>query len=398
MSRRRIIVLGGGIAGLSTAHSLARSQGQAGEVEVTLVERERRHDVHSTGRSAEILRVAVNDPITRALALETDRLFEDPVAAGLDAESLVDRTGLLVLNSGAPSWTADLERRGIVTRPDAASLRRLAPDLREAEDALRLEGRAYWFERGGRIRGERLVASLVSSAQRAGVTLLRNAGDAEVVSERGAVRGVRLHDGRLLDAEDVVVAAGAWSGPMARGLGVDLPLRTTRRHMFMTSPDPGSAPDSSSDSGSDSDSDSGRGNTAPVVWDDDAAFYIRREGSRWGISICDVLEASTQAPLYPVDPEIERMATEAVAGWVRRPGAALPLERGWSGFRDLSPDDRPILGPDPRLGGLHWCCGLGGHGMTLSLGLGRAAASAILGQPTELAAQCTVGRFESVLA
>ena len=36
--------------------------------------------------------------------------------------------------------------------------------------------------------------------------------------------------------------------------------------------------------------------------------------------------------------------------------------------------------------------------MTLSLGLGRAAASAVLGQPTALAAQCTVGRFESVPA
>ncbi|MGB0332129.1 MAG: FAD-dependent oxidoreductase, partial [Planctomycetota bacterium] len=80
--------------------------------------------------------------------------------------------------------------------------------------------------------------------------------------------------------------------------------------------------------------------------------------------------------------------------WVRDPGGAVPLQETWSGFRDLSPDDRPILGPDPRLIGLHWCCGLGGHGMTLSLGLGRAAASAVLGRPTELATQCTVGRFE----
>ena len=77
MTRRRIIVLGGGVGGLSTAHALARD----GDADVTLVEREARHDVHSTGRSAEILRVAVDDPVTRALALETeelDRVYDLP--------------------------------------------------------------------------------------------------------------------------------------------------------------------------------------------------------------------------------------------------------------------------------------------------------------------------------
>lgn len=371
MNRRRIIVLGGGIAGLSTAHALALE----GEVDVTLVEREPRHDAHSTGRSAEILRVAVDDPVTRALALETDRLLDDPRGAGLDAEQLVERTGLIVLADAEPPWADDLGRRGLALRADASSLRDRVRDLRESADALRLDGRAHWIERGGRILGARLVAALARGARRAGATLVRSAGDAEVLVDAGRVRGVRLPSGQRLEADGVVVAAGAWSGPIARRLGLDLPLRTTRRHMFLSAPAPGDA-------------------APPVVWDDDAAFYIRREGSRWGLSVCDVREAAPEAPLYPVTPGVERRAAEALAAWVRGPGGAVPLEESWSGFRDLSPDDRPILGPDPRLPGLHWCCGLGGHGMTLSLGVGRAAASTVLGRPTELATQCTVGRFE----
>ena len=372
MSRRRVIVLGGGVAGLSTAHALALEE----DVHVTLVEREPRHDAHSTGRSAEILRVAVDDPVTRGLSLETDRLLDDPRAAGLDVDSLVERTGLMVLADAHPAWADDLERRGISTRAEADSLRHRVPDLQEAEDALRLEGRAHWIERGGRILGGRLVASLARCARRRGATLVRSAGDTEVMVEGGRVRGVRVQGGASIDADDVVVAAGAWSGPIAGGLGLDLPLRTTRRHMFLSAPAPARA-------------------EPPVVWDDDAAFYIRREGSRWGLSICDVRDAAPEPPLYPVDPGTQRRAARALAAWIRGPVA---LERSWSGFRDLSPDDRPILGPDSRLPGLHWCCGLGGHGMTLSLGLGRAAATAVLGRPTELAAQCTVERFEFVPA
>jgi len=372
VSRRRVVVLGGGIAGLSTAHALALDGG----VDVTLVEREPRHDAHSTGRSAEILRVAVDDPVTRGLSLETDRLLDDPRGAGLDAGPLVERTGLIVLADDDPPWADDLERRGLSLRADASSLRHRVADLQESEGALRLGGRAHWIERGGRILGDRLVASLARCAHRAGATFVRSAGDAEVLVDGRRVRGVRIRSGERIAADQVVVAAGAWTGPIARGLGLDLPLRTTRRHMFLSAPAPGgpAAP--------------------PVVWDDDDAFYIRREGTRWGLSICDVAEAAPAAPLYPVDPGVERRAAEALAAWVQPSAGPVALETSWSGFRDLSPDDRPILGPDPRQPGLHWCCGLGGHGMTLSLGLGRAAASAVLGHPTELAAQCTVERFE----
>ncbi|MDG1491667.1 MAG: FAD-dependent oxidoreductase [Planctomycetota bacterium] len=376
MSRRRVIVLGGGIAGLSTAYFLARDGG----VKVTLVEREPRHDAHSTGRSAEILRVAVDDPVTRALALETDRSLEDPASTGLDDGRLIERSGLVVLRTAEPTWAEDLQRRGLSTRVGAAFLAQVAPEIEVPERDSPLDRRAHWVERGGRIQGARLVASLARGASAAGATILRSAGEAQVLEERGAVRGVRVHGGQRLEADQVVVAAGAWSGAVARTLGLDLPLRTTRRQMFLTEPD-GLSP-----------------TPPPVIWDDDAEFYIRREGSRWAVSVCEVLDAAAPDHHYPIHPELRARAAEAVRMWIKGPRPPLTLERGWSGFRDLSPDDRPILGPDSRLAGLHWCCGLGGHGMTLSLGVGRASASAVLGRPTELAAQCTMKRFESVPA
>ena len=370
MSRRELIVLGGGVAGLSTAAFLAREEG----VRVTLVEREARHDAHSTGRSAEILRVAVDDPVTRALALDSAAALEAPATAGLDAGPLVERTGLAVLTDGEPPWAEELEARGVSVRQDLAFLSERAPHA-ASEDA-----RVHWLAGGGRIRGQHLVASLARSARRSGATLLRSAGPAEALTADGRAVGVRLAGGRTLEADDVVVAAGAWSGPIARALGLDLPLRTTRRHMFLTDADPGgpAAP--------------------PVVWDDAAGVYLRREGRRWGLSVCDVLDGGVDPVDYSVDPAVLERAVEAVRRWIPGPEGPLGIAHGWSGLRDLTPDDRPILGPDPRMPGLHWCCGLGGHGMTLSIGVGRAAAAAVLGRPHPHAERCEVGRFESVPA
>lgn len=51
----------------------------------------------------------------------------------------------------------------------------------------------------------------------------------------------------------------------------------------------------------------------------------------------------------------------------------------WSGVRTLTPDDRPIIGLDPEVAGLFWIAGLGGHGMSVSAGVGRLASELLLG-------------------
>ncbi|MEM9382777.1 MAG: FAD-dependent oxidoreductase [Planctomycetota bacterium] len=369
--RRRVGVLGGGIAGVSTAAFLA----QEPEVEVTLVEREPRHDTHSTGRSAEILRVAVDDPVTRAMARASSALLASPSQAGLGRADLVERTGLFVVTAGnEPAWAEELEASGDAERADLERLRARAPHFVPRGD------RVHWLPAGGRVRAERLVPALVRAAVARGARFVRSAGPAAVDVEAGAVRGVVLANGRRIDCDDVVVAAGAWTLGIARSMGLDLELRPTRRHMFLTSPA------------------ARHPLGAPVVWDDAAGFYARTDPDGWGISMCDVVDAApSQAPPYPVEDAARARALSLAERHLPRAAGEPPVEvvDGWSGFRDLTPDDRPILGPDDRVAGLSWCAGLGGHGMTLSLSVGRSAAAAALGRPDPFAERCRRERFEA---
>jgi D-arginine dehydrogenase len=52
-------------------------------------------------------------------------------------------------------------------------------------------------------------------------------------------------------------------------------------------------------------------------------------------------------------------------------------------MRTVTEDDLPVVGPDPDVGGLFWVAALGGHGMSISAGIGRFAAELLLGRPVD---------------
>jgi D-arginine dehydrogenase len=47
--------------------------------------------------------------------------------------------------------------------------------------------------------------------------------------------------------------------------------------------------------------------------------------------------------------------------------ATATVRRYWAGLRTFAPDRNLVVGRDPRVLGLSWLAGLGGHGMTLAV-------------------------------
>jgi len=340
LDNAEILIIGGGIAGLSTAFHLAR----AGRKGVVVVEREDLPGFYASGHNAGIARQLTGRAEHTALAIQgRDRL----AAAGL-----LTPTGGFLLGAdpgGAEALAREAEAFGLPVRRGAGAP---FPGLR-AHEHLHIPS-------DGLIDTAALLRHCADGAR---------AGGAEV--RFGCqVQGIRAEDGGFrvttdrgeLRARTLVNAAGGWAGEigrMAGGLGIDFaPLR---RHLVW-SPAP-LAPD------------------RPYTWWADRPLYLRPESG--GVLLCACEEQPVAPPPRGLQPPNDDAVLEGLAGSLRDLAPAFedaPVARLWCGIRTFAPDRRFVLGPDPVNPHLYWVAGLGGHGMTSGLAVGAAAARGILGQ------------------
>ncbi len=154
--------------------------------------------------------------------------------------------------------------------------------------------------------------------------------------------------------ENVVVAGGAWSGQLLEPLGIKVPLETERGYHAMLF-DPEVTP------------------SLPIS-NKTRGFGVTPMED--GLRIAGTVEiAGLEAP-----PNEER--AKILVGHAKRMFPALKGQqvRYWMGFRPSTPDSLPILGPAPGRAGLHFAFGHGHFGMTGGPPSGRLVARLIAGQ------------------
>ncbi len=371
---QRILIIGGGMAGTSLAWWLAESG--AGRHTV-LLEREGLLGQHATGQNAAILRSAVAPWATRVLAHETGRFLRQPPAGFTDAPLLNERG--LVLAEGAegdplPAWLDDHLEWNMVEPIKTSRQRQLAPHFHPEGE------RCWWFPGAGEIEVARLLERFASGARRAGVRLETGREVRDWITSGGPdprLTGVRLADGEELEADVVVIAAGAWAPSLAARLSIATPMRVTRRHLMVSAPARDVCPE------------------WPVVWDDRAGLYARPESSGLLVSACDISEVQPE-PLK-ADPDVRHLLAEKTLRLLPSCGD-LGMAHFWPGLRTLTDDDVPWLGADAQVEGLFWLAGFGGHGMSACAAAGRMAAAMLCGDSPseELQAALDPGRQTAV--
>ncbi|HEV2704838.1 MAG TPA: glycine oxidase ThiO [Pyrinomonadaceae bacterium] len=211
-----VVVVGGGVVGLSVARALARRG-----LSVALIER------GEVGREASHAAGGMLAPQSEA---DRDDAFFRLQCAGRDlypafAESLLaetghdielERTGTLYL-AFTDEDEAELERRYTWQRGAGLPVERLTPS-----EALTLEPTlstrlrfALRFPLDWQVENRRLVRALSAAARVRGVRIYEGTEVTALRVERGRVVGVELAGGTHVGAGCVVVAAGAWSSRLS---------------------------------------------------------------------------------------------------------------------------------------------------------------------------------------
>jgi glycine oxidase len=216
-----------------------------------------------------------------------------------------------------------------------------------------------------------LTAALEAAFVRAGGELISGVAVEAVAVSDDRAAGVLLGDGQTVDADQVVIAAGPWSGEHF-GLSPEahVPLRPVKGQILALR-DP-----------------AGPGVLAHVIRMQ-PGYLVPRGDGRYVLGATSEERGFDQTATAGAVFELLRDATELVPGvseWV--------IDELMVGTRPGTPDNLPILGPSPTLDGLHWATGHHRHGIMLTPLTADLVVAGLTGQPMpELAAPTAPGRF-----
>jgi D-arginine dehydrogenase len=350
MSSEKIVIIGAGMAGAATAYFLTRK----GLRDIVLLEREKIAGSQSTGRNAAILRTMIPDPFVNKLARESAEFYYNP-PKDFTPVPLVDRVGVYLAaraeHAGTLNAWCDANPGANIERGDAAPVYEQIPIL-----APGLEVVAHKKD-DGVLDVHAILQGFLRGASREGAELRLGKEFVKVETRNCRVLGVQTSDG-FLEASKVVVANGGWASVAESFNGYALPFTPYRRHLMVTEVLPQVNP------------------RWPVIWIVGEEFYFRPESGGLLMSGCDTVKVTPEQGEVTDHAQLERIAVKA-AHWLPSLVDAR-VARAWAGMRTFAPDELFVVGKDPRLDGLYWVAGLGGHGITCAPVVGRLAADWIV--------------------
>ena len=346
------VIVGGGVIGLMLARELAKAN-----AEITLIERKicaKESTWAGGGIVSPLYPWRYPEPVTQLATWSqssyvhlAQELLEE---TGLDPE--LRQKGMFMVavddQSYALEWAEKFHRP--LRKVDAAFLYEQEPNLAPGlSDAL-------WMPEVSSIRNPRLGQSLrLSLKQMDNVTLLENQEVCNFKCEGNRVLGVHTAEG-LVTGDQVVVAAGAWSGDLLSKVGVELPVEPVHGQMMLFKADQG---------------------VVNRVVLKSGRYVIPRNDGR-------VLVGSTLERIGFK----KRTTDEAAQSLYETAIGIIPMlenyqvEHHWSGLRPGSPKGIPFIGAVPPFENLHVNAGQFRNGLVLAPASTRLLADLLLQRET----------------
>ncbi len=336
-----VIVIGGGIAGMSAAARIAR------HADTIVLERESALGYHSSGRSATFYHFGIGDDAVRGMTAASSDFFNAPPTEFGDVTLWTNKPALFIAEAetvpALETLRADMARfTNNVYRASERDMLDLVPVLRTGPDTIV----AGLIDTGGKkLDTDALLQANARALRHAGGTLIFDA-NVEAITPTADGWDVDAGGARY-SAKTIVNAAGAWADEIAMIAGVrPLGLRPLRRTII------GFAPPAELDVAS--------WPFTKTVKDD--GFYMLPDAGRLLASPMDV------TPSAPCDAQPEEYDV-ALAAWRIEQSTTLTVGRidiRWAGLRTFAPDNVPTAGFAPDGPNFFWLAGQGGYGLQTS--------------------------------
>ncbi len=337
----KIVIIGAGFAGASCAWWLVK----LGAKDVTVLEQEDAPGMHSSGLNAGFAREFEEDEAVAPLAKEGVSFIRNP-PKGFVKQQVIECNGSLLLFTKNAAL-----KENIITK--AAAVQKV-PVLSSAEFE-----KALWTPTDGIVDIHEYLWAFINGAKAGGAKFLMNQKIKKfhVSGSKPNVESFETDKG-VFECDVLVNAAGAWVQEMADMCGAEgLKIKPYRRHLYQTTLMKDVDP------------------KWPMVWDIEKQYYFRPESGGLLLGACDEDEMKPCSPI--TDPKICELLAEKLSKFCPLI-ANVSIMREWCGMRTFTPDKRPVVRWDKKVGNFYWIAALGGRGMTCAAPVGRIAAEDII--------------------
>jgi D-amino-acid dehydrogenase len=296
--------------------------------------------------------------IASALSALNNRVYEDlrPMLAETGMSGQLNERGALTVYASEQGFRSDATEWALKRDHGIAVTNLTGEEARDMEPALgTMVHRAVFTPQWSHINDpKRLVDSLREWLRTRGATFIT--GDVVDISDPdGSIAQVNLAGGRSIAAKKVVIAAGAWSGELAKRLG-DPVLLESERGYNTTLPDPG-------------------------VTLRREVIFAERKFVATPLSCGLRIGGAAEFGGLHAEPNFKRCQALVTLATRYLPGLRTGGGTNWAGHRPATPDSLPVIGASPRHRHVFYAFGHGHLGLTQAATTGLIIANLIRGAP-----------------
>lgn len=355
-----VVIIGGGISGLTTAYYLAKK----GVKNVVVIEKNSLGS-GNTGRCGAGIRQQWGTEMNCRMAKLSCEIFEScNEELQYDGDIEFKQGGYLLLAYTQKEYAQF--KKNVVLQNSLGIASHLVP-VDEVKDIVphistkNLIG-ASFYKKDGHLNPFHTVAAFASAATRLGVKIYKFTQVTDIITSSGVIKGVKTNNGDIIHTNVVVNAAGAYTGPVAKMAGIEMPVYSERHQMLVT--------------------EAVEPMLGPMIMSFSANFYCQQVphgafvmGRTCANQPRDLRTTSSWSFLDNMTKTITQVMP--ILNKAR-------VLRQWAGSYNITPDRQPILGAADQVKGFYIAAGFSGHGFMFGPATGMLLSQCILSEKCEL--------------